>query len=49
LRGSAHFAARTVQDLNVFAVVATQAGLAIDRARPREEEVEQPQPSAAIE
>jgi hypothetical protein len=38
-----------VQDLNVFAVIASQAGLAIDRARPREEEVKEPQPSAAIE
>jgi adenylate cyclase len=39
----------TVQDLNVFTVIAAQAGLAIDRARPREEEIEQPQPSAALE
>ena len=39
----------TVRDLNVFTVIAAQAGLAIDRARPREEEVELPQPSAVIE
>ncbi len=39
----------TVDDLNVFAVIAAQAGLAIDRARPQEEAAEQPQPSAALE
>jgi hypothetical protein len=32
----------------VFTVIATQAGLAIDRARPREEPAEQPQPSPAL-
>ncbi|HXQ25254.1 MAG TPA: FHA domain-containing protein [Candidatus Acidoferrales bacterium] len=39
----------TVEDLNVFTVIATQAGLAVDRARSREDAVEQPQPSAALE
>ncbi len=38
----------TVEDLNVFTVIATQAGLAIDRARPKEEPAEQPQPSPAL-
>jgi adenylate cyclase len=36
----------TVEDLNVFTVIATQAGLAINHARPRNDAVEQPQPSA---
>jgi adenylate cyclase len=39
----------TVDDLNIFAVIAAQAGLAIDRARAREESTEQPQVSAALE
>jgi adenylate cyclase len=39
----------TVEDLNVFTVIATQAGLAIDRTRPREEASAQPVPSAALE
>jgi sigma-B regulation protein RsbU (phosphoserine phosphatase) len=39
----------TVDELNVFAVIAAQAGLAIDRARARSESVEQVQPSAALE
>jgi len=40
----------TVNDLNVFAVIASQAGLAIERARARPSELaEQPQPSAALE
>ena len=39
----------TVDDLNIFAVIAAQAGLAIDRARPHEESAEQPEPSAALE
>jgi len=38
----------TVEELNVFAVIAAQAGLAIDRAR-SVAQVEQPQPSAALE
>ncbi len=38
----------TVEDLNVFTVIATQAGLAIDRARPRDEVLAQPVPSAAL-
>jgi adenylate cyclase len=38
----------TVEDLNVFTVIATQAGLAIDRARSREVPTEQPQPSPAL-
>jgi adenylate cyclase len=38
----------TVEDLNVFTVIATQAGLAIDRARPKEEPAEQPQTSPAL-
>ncbi len=38
----------TVEDLNVFTVIATQAGLAIDRARPKQEPAEQPQPSPAL-
>jgi len=38
----------TVEDLNVFTVIAMQAGLAIDRARPKEEPAEQPQPSPAL-
>jgi adenylate cyclase len=38
----------TVDDLNVFTVIATQAGLAIDRARPQEEPTEQPQPAPAL-
>jgi len=40
----------TVDDLNVFAVIAAQAGLAIERARAQHNEAaEQPQPSAALE
>jgi adenylate cyclase len=39
----------TVEELNVFAVIATQAGLAIDRARTQSSAAEQPQPSAALE
>lgn len=35
----------TVEDLNIFTVIATQAGLAIDRARPKEETAE-PSPHA---
>src|ERR1700683_1640941 len=38
----------TVEDLNVFTVIATQAGLAIDRARTREVPTEQPEPSPAL-
>jgi GAF domain-containing protein len=38
----------TVEDLNVFTVIATQAGLAIDRARPKEEAPAQPEPSSAL-
>jgi len=38
----------TVDDLNVFAVIAAQAGLAIDRARSGREVAEQPQPSATV-
>jgi FHA domain/GAF domain len=36
----------TVDELNVFTVIAAQAGLAIDRARSRAAAPEQPQPSA---
>ncbi|HKV06378.1 MAG TPA: FHA domain-containing protein [Candidatus Acidoferrales bacterium] len=39
----------TVDDLNLFTVIASQAGLAIDRVRPVEEPSEQPQPSATRE
>jgi adenylate cyclase len=39
----------TVEELNVFAVIAAQAGLAIDRARTLGRTAEQPQPSAALE
>jgi transcriptional regulator with GAF, ATPase, and Fis domain len=35
----------TVEDLNIFTVIATQAGLAIDRTRPKEDIAETPQPS----
>ena len=38
----------TVEDLNIFTVIATQAGLAIDRARPKEEPAAKPEPSAAL-
>jgi adenylate cyclase len=38
----------TVEDLNVFTVIAMQAGLAIDRASPKEEPAEQPLPSPAL-
>jgi adenylate cyclase len=38
----------TVEELNVFAVIAAQAGLALDRARSTAP-AEQPQPSAALE
>jgi len=38
----------TVEDLNVFTVIATQAGLAIDRTRPKEEPAESPQPAPAV-
>jgi hypothetical protein len=38
----------TVEDLNVFTVIATQAGLAIDRARPKEDAPAQTEPSAAL-
>jgi len=38
----------TVEDLNVFTVIATQAGLAINHARTRNEGAEQPQPSATL-
>ena len=37
----------TVEDLNVFTVIATQAGLAIDRTRPKES-AEAPQPAAVV-
>jgi len=37
----------TVEDLNVFTVIATQAGLAIDRTRPREQAAEA-EPSPAL-
>jgi len=37
----------TVEDLNVFTVIATQAGLAIDRTRPKES-AETPQPAAVV-
>jgi hypothetical protein len=39
----------TVDDLNVFTVIAAQAGLAIDRVRPQGEAATQLQPSAAKE
>jgi adenylate cyclase len=39
----------TVDELNVFAVIAAQAGLAIDRARAQGEAAEQPQPSSALD
>jgi adenylate cyclase len=39
----------TVEDLNVFAVIASQAGLAIERARAQAAGAEQLQPSAALE
>lgn len=39
----------TVEELNVFAVIASQAGLAIERARALGGAAEQPQPSAALE
>lgn len=39
----------TVEDLNVFAVIASQAGLAIERARAQAAAAEQLQPSAALE
>jgi GAF domain/FHA domain len=39
----------TVDDLNVFTVIATQAGQAIDRVRPQDEQIEQPQPSSVVE
>lgn len=39
----------TVEELNVFAVIAAQAGLAIDRARTQSGMAPQPQPSAALE
>jgi adenylate cyclase len=39
----------TVEDLNVFAVIAAQAGLAVDRARRYEEERAEPQPAVALE
>jgi adenylate cyclase len=35
----------TVEDLNIFTVIAMQAGLAIDRTRPKAETAETPQPS----
>jgi hypothetical protein len=38
----------TVEDLNVFTVIATQAGLAIDRARPKEARAEPPQVAPAL-
>lgn len=38
----------TVEDLNVFTVIATQAGLAIDRARQREVPADEPQTSPAL-
>jgi len=37
----------TVEDLNVFTVIATQAGQAIERTRPHEQATEAPQPSPA--
>jgi GAF domain-containing protein len=39
----------TVDDLNVFTVIAAQAGLAIDRVRLQSETAEQPQPTVASE
>jgi transcriptional regulator with GAF, ATPase, and Fis domain len=39
----------TVDELNVFAVIASQAGQAIERARALGSSAEQPQPSAALE
>jgi GAF domain-containing protein len=39
----------TVEELNVFAVIASQAGQAIERARALDSAAEQPQPSAALE
>ncbi|MBZ5503612.1 MAG: FHA domain-containing protein [Acidobacteriia bacterium] len=39
----------TVEDLNVFAVIASQAGLAIERSRAQAGVAEQLQPSAALE
>ncbi len=38
----------TVDDLNIFTVIATQAGLAIERTRPRDEAPEPAQPSPAL-
>jgi adenylate cyclase len=39
----------SVDDLNVFAVIAVQAGLAIDRARAQIKSVDQPEPAAVLE
>ena len=39
----------TVDDLNVFTVIAAQAGLAIDRVQLQSESTEQPQPTVASE
>ena len=38
----------TVDDLNIFTVIATQAGLAVDRTRPKEEPAESSQPAPAV-
>jgi adenylate cyclase len=38
----------TVEDLNIFTVIATQAGLAIDRTRVKEEAAEPDQPSPVL-
>jgi FHA domain/GAF domain len=35
----------TVEDLNIFTVIATQAGMAVDRTRPKDEATEPAQPS----
>jgi GAF domain-containing protein len=39
----------TVDDLNVFAVIAAQAGLAVDRVQLERDAAERPQPSVAAE
>ncbi len=39
----------TVDDLNVFALIASQAGLAIDRARTHSKSVDHPEPASVLE